>query len=197
MPSGTSVGWSTEFDTGYAISGAFGAAMPSGWRGEVELTYTSTDVDTHKGVTAGGASIDAADAAVLITGSPPLGATVADVVADGRGSLEATYLMANAYYDFGAGAWSLTPYLGGGLGFAFADVDFSPSGVSIVDDDDTVFAYQLIGGAAFAATEQMDIFGQARYRASEDLSTQVSLFPASLDVENESFTLEAGLRFSF
>jgi opacity protein-like surface antigen len=196
LAAGTDVGWSTEFDSGYTIAGAFGAATPSGWRGEIELAYAKSDVDTHTGVTVGGGSIDAVDAGVLITGSPQLGATVAEIVADGRGEITSTYVFANAYYDFRTGG-AITPYVGGGLGFAQVDVEYAPSGVGIVDDDDSVFAWQLIGGASFAASETMEIFGQGRYRATEDVSTNVSLFPAALDIENEAFTLEAGVRFKF
>lgn len=194
LPAGTDVGWSTEFDSGTSFGAAFGRDYGS-WRGEVEVAFQSNDVDTHTNVAAGGIALGAEDAGVLITGSPNLGVNVADLVADGRGSVEATYLMANVYYDFAMGGF--TPYVGAGIGAAFVDVDYSPSGVGIVSDDDTAFAYQVMAGAAFDLNETWSLFGQYRYRASEDISTDVSLFDATLDVENRSSLIEAGVRMRF
>lgn len=194
LPSGTGVGWTTEFDSGTSFGVATGRSYGS-WRGEVEVAFQNNDVDTHTNVQAGGIALGGEDAGVLITGSDNLGVTVADLVADGQGSVEATYLMANLYYDFAMGGF--TPYVGAGVGAAFVDVDYSPSGVGIVSDDDTVFAYQVLAGASFDLTENWAIFGQYRYRASEDVSTDVSLFDATLDVENRSSLFEAGVRLRF
>ena len=54
LPEGTSVGWTTEFDTGLFLSAAYGWRLNDVFRVEGEISYTSADVDTHKGVTAGG-----------------------------------------------------------------------------------------------------------------------------------------------
>ncbi len=194
LPRGTNLGWTTEFDDGYALSAAFGRQFTNNIRGEIELAYQSNDIDTHNGVNAGGIALGGEDAGVLITGSPNLGVSVADLVDDGQGSVEATYLMANVYYDF-AEIGALQPYVGAGLGAAFVDVDYSPSGVGIVSDDDTAIAYQVIGGASYALGERLSVFAQYRYRASEDLETSIDLFDASLDVENRSSVIEAGFRF--
>ena len=57
--------------------------------------------------------------------------------------------------------------------------------------------YQLIGGAAFDVTERIALFAQARYRATEDVETEVALFDANLDIENRATLIEAGVRFRF
>ncbi|MBY0568491.1 MAG: outer membrane beta-barrel protein [Hyphomonadaceae bacterium] len=195
LPSGTGLGWTTEFDEGYALSAAIGRRFGP-FRGELELAYQDNDVDTHNGVTVGGGNIDAEDAGVLITGSPNLGVTVGELVDDGQGSVDTTFLFANGYYDF-TPVGPVTPYIGAGVGVGFVNVDYSPSGVTIVDDDATVFAYQLIGGASFDISERTALFAQYRYRATEDVETDVSLFDANLDIENRASIIEAGVRFRF
>lgn len=196
LPSGTSLGWTTEFDTGYSASAAIGRRFGDSWRGEIEIGYQSNDVDRHSGVRVGGGLIDAQDAGVLITGSPNLGVTVGALVDDGRGSVATTFLMGNVYYDLPA--WgSITPYVGAGLGVGMVEVDYSPSGVSIIDDDATVVAYQAVFGATLGLNEQMSLFAQYRYRATGDVETDSALLPAQLDIENGSSTLEGGLRIRF
>jgi opacity protein-like surface antigen len=195
LPEGTPVGWTTAFDDGSSLSAALGRRFGA-WRGEIELSRQSNDVETHSGVEAGGIPLDGEDAGVLITGSPNLGVSVGDLVDDGQGSVETTFLFANGFYDFNTGG-PITPYIGAGIGVGMVDVDYSPSGVEIVNDDATVFAYQLIGGAAFDVTERIALFAQARYRATEDVETEVALFDANLDIENRATLIEAGVRFRF
>jgi hypothetical protein len=90
LPAGTTVGWTTEFETGLFAAAAYGWRFADTFRIEAELSYASADVDTHVGVQAGGGALGAADAAVLITGSPALGVTVADLVADGQGDISSS-----------------------------------------------------------------------------------------------------------
>lgn len=196
LPSGTSLGWTTEFENGYAVSGAFGRQFGANLRGEIELAYQSNDIERHSNVRAGGILLDNEDAGVLITGSGNLGATVGALVDDGQGSVESTFLMANAYYDFNP-IGAFRPYVGGGLGVAMVDVDYSPSDLPIISDDDTVFAYQAIAGASFDLSDRTALFAQYRYRATEDAETNVDLIPATLDIENSANLLEAGVRFRF
>lgn len=196
VPSGADLGWTTEFDGGYAVSGAIGARSGS-WRGEVELAYQSSDVDTHSGVTAAGLALDTVDAGVLITGSPALGVTLGELVADGQGSIDSTFLMANAYYDFDLADFPLKPYVGAGLGAAQVEVDYSPSDVTIVDDDSSVFAYQAMAGVTYPLNDSFELFGGYRYRATADVEVDVALLPATLEIENDSHLFEVGVRFAF
>ena len=196
LPSGTPLGWSTEFDTGAFVSAAYGWRLQSGLRLEAEIGYSSSDVDTHTDVSAGGNPIGGADAAVLITGSPALGVTVADLVADGRGVIRNTSFMINAYYDFDLQG-PLGLYAGAGIGASNVKVRYNPSDVDIINDSETVFAYQLMAGASYDVSDRVQLFGGYRYRATQDVDFNVNLFPATLDVENQSNILEVGVRFSF
>ena len=195
LPNGTDVGWTTEFDTGWAVSGAIGRSYGP-LRGELEVAYQSVGVDTHSGVSAGGIALDAEDAGVLITGSGNLGVSVGDLVAAGEGDLDTIFVMANAFYDFDMGG-PLTPYIGGGVGVGFVDVEYAPSATTIIDDDATVFAYQAMAGVAYEVTPTMDLFAGYRYRATTDAEVDATLFSASFDVENKGSIVEAGLRVRF
>ena len=54
LPSGTTVDWTTEFDDGMAYALEGGLRYDSGLRSGIELSYGTADVETHRGVTAGG-----------------------------------------------------------------------------------------------------------------------------------------------
>jgi len=197
LPEGTSVGWTTEFDTGLFLSAAYGWRLNDSFRVEGEISYTSADVETHTGVTAGGSALGGADAAVLITGSAPLGVTVADLVADGQGEITTVGYAVNGYYDFPIEGTAFTAYIGGGLGIAEVEVDYSPSATQIVSDQEMVGFYQLMAGGSYAVSENTELYGGYRWRQSGDAETQSSLIPANLDVENASHIIEAGVRYSF
>lgn len=195
LPDGTAVGWETDFDTGYALSGAIGRDY--GWlRGEIEVAYQSNGVDTHTDVTAGGIALAGEDAGVLITGSGNIGTSVGDLVAAGQGDVSTLFVMANVFYDFDLGG-PLTPYIGGGAGIGFADVDYSPSGVAIIQDDGSAFAYQAMAGIAYAVAPAVDLTVGYRYRATSDIDVEADLFSADFDIENSASIVEAGLRFTF
>lgn len=192
---GTSVGWTTEFNTGFALSGAVGRRFGP-LRGEFEVAYQDNGVDLHRNVRVGGAPIGGEDAGVLITGSPNIGVSVADLVNDGEGGVDTVFLFANAFYDF-SGFGKLKPYVGGGLGVGFADVTYRPSGVDIIDDRATVFAWQAAAGVSYELTPRTDLFAGYRYRATSDVEVNANLFPAQFDVQNRASIVEAGLRFAF
>ncbi len=200
VPSGSSLGWTTEFDTGGFVSGAYGVALPNGLRFEGEVSWSTNDVDSHSGVTVGGlGNIDTIDAGVLLGAAQttPLELTVGGLVADGQGSVETLGFTANAFYDFDIPNSRFGGYAGLGLGVAQVDIDYSPSAVAIINDDETVFLYQIMFGGEFALNEQVNLFTGYRYRATQDVEVDVSLFPATLEIENASNIIEAGVRFTF
>jgi opacity protein-like surface antigen len=88
-------------------------------------------------------------------------------------------------------------------GIGFVDVDYLPQSVELVQDDDNVFAYQLIGGASYAVSEKIDLFAQGRYRATDDVRIRGAAsgpgipLALELDVENEGFVIDGGVRFKF
>ena len=197
LPEGTDLGWTTQFDSGLFTAGAFGFEFAP-FRVEAEVSYTQNDVDTHTGLTAGGNSLGAADAAVLITGSPPLGVTVEDLLADGQGDLTTLAYAVNGYVDYALPQMPFALYAGIGGGFAEVQVDFQPSGTTIIDDDsESAGFYQLMAGASVEYFPDITIFGGYRYRATEDVAVDSSLVPATLEVENTAHVVEIGLRYGF
>lgn len=195
LPAGTDVSWDTDFDNGLALSGEVGARFGA-VRAGVEFAYTRAGVSTHQGVTVGGTNIDGVDAAVLTGSATQLGATVGQVVADGRGHIRNLSLFLNGYYDLPTGG-PVSPYLGAGVGVTASKIRYNPSGVGIIDDSATRFAYQLMAGVTFRLAQSVDLFGQYAYRDGTDPEVDVDLFPARLKVENNQQLVSAGLRFRF
>jgi len=195
LPDGTAVGWETEFGSGMYGSLALGRRFGA-FRGEVEFSGSQSDVDTHAGVEAGGIALDGEDAGVLITGSDNLGVIVGDLVADGQGDISGAYFFANAYYDIATGT-AFTPYVGAGIGVGMIDVDYPPSDVTIINDDASAFAYQIMLGGAYAVSDQASLFAGYRYRGTTDIEVDAALFSAEFEVENRSNILEVGFRWGF
>ncbi|MEM8935365.1 MAG: P44/Msp2 family outer membrane protein [Pseudomonadota bacterium] len=195
LPDGTPVGWTTDFDNGYAINGAIGKGYGP-FRAELEIGYQQNDVGSHAGVAAGGIDLSAEDAGVLVTGSGNLGTSVADLVAAGEGDVSTLFVMANLIYDVETPG-PLTPYIGGGIGVGFVDVEYAPSGVGIIDDSATTFAYQVKAGLAYELTPLTDLFVGYRYRATTDAEVEATLFSADFDIENSASVIEAGITVGF
>lgn len=195
LPANAPVSWATQFNNGFVVNGAYGRRFGN-LRGEIEVGYQSSGVQSHGNVRAGGIALANEDAGVLITGSANLGTTVGTLVADGQGDLNTLFLMANMYYDLDTGT-AFKPYVGVGAGVGFVDVAYSPSGVGIIDDNTTSFAYQAMAGVAYEISPMVEIFAGYRYRATLDAEVDVSLFPATLEIENRSSNVEGGIRVSF
>lgn len=197
IAAGTPYGWNTEFDNGLSASGEVGLIYGNGLRSGIELAYSQADVDTHTRVNVGGTVIDRVDAAVLTGSATQLGATVGAVVANPSDD-EVTNLgmFANLYYDFNREG-TIQPYLGAGIGFTQYDVTYKPSGVKIIDGDDTVFAWQVKAGATWKLSDRWDVYGEYAYRQSEDVELQNRLFPGNLSIENQQNVLSVGVRYRF
>ncbi|HSG34501.1 MAG TPA: outer membrane beta-barrel protein [Sphingomonadaceae bacterium] len=196
IPSGTSLAWNTEFETGYHLSGQLGYKFDSGLRAEIEAFYARSGVDTHNSLAAGGAIIDSVDVAVLTRGAPnAANPTVGEVIADGQGYMKTMGVFANLFYDFNTGE-SFQPYFGAGIGFQGTKVNFSPSGVPVAEDSDTGFAWQAMAGATFELSESVDLFTQFTYRGMfERADIPLTLLPATLGVKSDQALIAAGLRF--
>ncbi|GAA5525820.1 hypothetical protein Maes01_02393 [Microbulbifer aestuariivivens] len=196
LPAGTRVGWDTSVDSGATYSLALGYQINQ-FRIEAEYASARNDVKSHDGVGAAGIDLTAEDAGVLVSGAPAnLGVSVGDLVAAGEGEFDSRFLFANVYYDFDLGM-ALTPYVGAGIGNASVDVSYSPSGVTIIDDDDSVFAYQLMAGATYQMSEQLSLFGGLRWRQTDDIQVDADLFDAEFEVQMDSLVAEVGTRWKF
>lgn len=105
-----------------------------------------------------------------------------------EGDLKKHSLMVNVFYDVDTGsAW--TPFVGAGLGWSRIDID--APGFNSSDSDDDVFAYQFIGGVAYAINEQWSVDAQYRFKGTSDATID------GADFNVNSNDVMVGLRFSF
>jgi opacity protein-like surface antigen len=104
--------------------------------------------------------------------------------------------MVNAYYDF-KNATPFTPYVGAGVGFAQASAkDVKEAGVTILDDDDGVFAYQLIGGVGYSIGPALTLDLMYKYVGTDDAS-MTATDGSSVEGEYQSHNVMIGLRFNY
>ncbi len=158
----------TSYDSGFSVTGFLGARVMEALRLEGEITYRNNDFDRVRD----------------IEGSIPLG-----------GDISSWSLMFNGFYDF-VNPGPFTPYLGGGIGFARIKADANFLGINVIDDSDTVFAWQLGGGVSYALNPQMALVLDYRYFATDD--------PEFRDFEGDRFKSEyashnvsVGMRFLY
>ncbi|MGA0934126.1 MAG: outer membrane beta-barrel protein [Pseudohongiellaceae bacterium] len=196
IAAGSPVSWHTNYDNGDAYSIAFGMKLEN-YRFELEYAMSDADVDNHQNVNAAGIDLSGIDAGVLISGNVgDLGVTTANLVADGRGDFETETLMLNAYYDFVTDS-AFTPYVGVGIGTANTEIEFRPSAVGVLSDDDDGFVYQFILGISYDINDAFSAYGSYTFRDADEASLDARLLPANFDINNESNVLNVGLRYSF
>ncbi|HXP98170.1 MAG TPA: OmpA family protein, partial [Telmatospirillum sp.] len=82
-----------------------------------------------------------------------------------KGSLDATSVMANVYYDIHNSS-PITPFLGVGVGGVDVNADKlreKVTGVTVTKDDQFVFGYQGIAGASYALNDNLSLKADYRY----------------------------------
>jgi opacity protein-like surface antigen len=167
------IGGTTEIEAkdGYAVRGAIGYEFTP-FRAEIELGYNENEVDTL-----GGAVLTNRSA----TGDVKVGAA-----------------MLNGYFDIPLSLLWLRPYVGAGLGYARAELEnVAGLGFTTIDDDDTTFAYQFIGGIAFEIVKPIVAFGEYRYFATSsfDLTNRAGVAQDVDGLAIHSFNLGARIHF--
>ena len=112
------------------------------------------------------------------------------------GHTTAISAMLNAYYDYDTGsAWR--PYIDAGIGAArLAMHNVAASGVPVVDDFDTVFAYQLGLGLGYDLTKSLTLAVVYRYFTTLDPTFKTAT-GSSFDSEFTSHNLSLGVRYRF
>lgn len=118
------------------------------------------------------------------------------------GSLGALAFMGNAFVDL-HNASPVTPYLGGGIGFAvlhisdtYATIGNAPRSQFYSDDDDTVFAYQVGAGVDVAINRRFSIDIGYRYFATDKAHFSRGISDSS-GVKFESHNAAVGFRVKF
>jgi len=173
----------SEFGTGYLVDDAVGYAHSSGLRGELALGYRSNDLDSLTIANDGGVGN------FLGVGSLN-GLSTSNV----GGDVRMISLMANGYYDFDLGN-GLRPFVGAGIGAGFVDVEASVFGLKLVDDGDTVIAYQGVVGISYDVTRDMSVSLLYSYFTTADPSL-TDVVGESFDTEYSSHNFMLGVRFT-
>ena len=115
------------------------------------------------------------------------------------GDYSSMALMVNGYYDFRMVSPSVVPYLGGGIGGArvsFKATD-PATGVTGIDDNDMVFAYQFAAGVGFPISNQLTLDLGYKYFATAKPSFEPIGGGTQVDGEYASHNIFLGARFSF
>lgn len=158
-----------DYDTGYTLGAAVGAAFTPNISMEIEYAYRGADV--------------------TITDRDDN-----DESSRANGDTSANAFMVNALYVFdGLGATgAVQPYLGGGIGGA--NVETSAGGQDF--DADTLLAYQLIGGVDYEMNPSVSLYAEGRWFQTESGKFNG---PSSenFDGEFETFDLLVGVRYVF
>lgn len=212
-------------DVGFVVKGTAGYALTNGLRVEGEIGYRKNNLDGMN-VKSPGSLVELAAPGVAAVvnaaaGRPvypnPATTTYADLLLPSHqmaarnaatgtqslsGDISALTFMGNVYYDFDLGlGWK--PYVGGGLGVASISLESksATSGRSLVDDKDTVFAYQAGGGVGyeFAASEDHAIIVSLdwRYFRIADPTFKGAVTGAEFDTEIGGHEISLGLRYGF
>lgn len=156
-----------------------GRSLPTlgeGFRGELELSYSDSDIDNTN---FSGNALPQEDA---------------------NGGISTTRFLASIYRDF-SNESAFTPYIGGGLGVAFTDLDISYGpGVTLNESDENLSA-QIVLGGSYELTDQLALTTDLRFTRDFDVESS-RLSPTgdltgtvSDDIDNVSLNL--GLRFAF
>lgn len=157
----------TEPFPGYALSGAVGLDFDL-VRIEGEIFRTVYSLDNIK------------DAGIKINAD---------------GSFKTTAGMANVFIDIPLVV--VTPFVGAGIGYAKVDADdIRYDGFDIVDDDDTVLAWQARAGIAFGILPLTDMTVGYRYFVTDELDLSSSAGDVDVD-KLKSHIFEIGLRVTF
>lgn len=159
---------SVSFDTGATFGGAFGYDYAdSPFRAEVEFAYRTGDA----------------------TGLPAAIGT--------GGDFASTSLMLNGYYMF-ATASNLKPYVGLGLGYA-TEIDFDIEGGGAAGEysDSGSFAYQAMLGVEYPVSNQVSLYGEARYFSAGSVDLPRSGGGGSLSSDYDTLDFNIGLTVNF
>jgi opacity protein-like surface antigen len=154
-----------EYDTSFTVGGAIGYKLgESGdYRVEGEVAYQNNEVDRIEN---NSLPVDLMEASML------------------------TFLL-NGYIDFNYGS-AFSWFFTGGFGFARIDGEIATTEGNL-EDDDTVFAYQLGVGTGYAVTETVTLDCKYRYLHTEDLNIEGGY----VEVASPSHSITVGIRVAF
>lgn len=108
----------------------------------------------------------------------------------GNAELKSSVFMTNLYYDLplAAGLERIKPYVGAGIGAVRIDAE----GAGLADSDETVFAFQVRAGLAYAVRPDLNMTVGYRFLQTDDPK-----FDNTFESEYRSHAVEVGLRYQF
>lgn len=134
-----------EFDDGWTAGGALGFRIFDMFRLEAHASFRRADIDT----------VSAGD------------------LETSEGWAGAAAFLGNAYFDIPI-PFPVKPYIGGGAGVAIFSADVDGNSVD-VDDDDTEFAWNAMGGILWPVWRHLELDARYRYITSDDPSIDADL----------------------
>lgn len=155
-----------DYDSATSFAGALGIRYESNLRLEAEISYRSAEGET-------------------ITFDNNLG------VATLGGEMQTFLGMLNAYYDFDLDL-GITPFISGGIGFAWTDVNIDDTSGLAIDtaNDDLGFAWQLGTGLRYQVSPDLSMSGGYRYLDTVDLEI------GSYEIDYSSHEFRVGLEYA-
>jgi OOP family OmpA-OmpF porin len=159
------VDWDAEFESGWAAFVEVGYRFESSWRLELEAGWRQNEVDC------------------ISFGGP--------CIAGNWGDVSQFTHMLNLVHDIDLSERTALS-LGIGLGGNFVEADDTL--IPLRDDDDWVFAAQVLVQVSHQLTDRLDFVLSYRFMRSEDPQFQRFAAPA-IEFENENHTVSLGLRF--
>ncbi len=158
---------------GFGFGGQVGYRITPEFRGELEVTRRTNDIDKLNGV------------------KPTLSSGT-------YSSQKSNYYMVNGYYDY-TNETSFTPYVGAGVGMRYTRAPVYYPNASTFLKEWTI-AYQFMTGISYeVATDFNPIifnFGY-RYVTGQDAETKFKTAPIKATYNNDSHNLELGGKFLF
>ena len=116
------------------------------------------------------------------------------------GEIQSEAGMGNVLFDFNKGK-RISPYVGAGIGLAEIELnDLGTDGIpTIVDAEDTVFAWQILGGVGIDVGEHWIVDFSLRYYATAegDFDTTPAGGGQPIQVDYSAFSVTAGFRYKF
>jgi opacity protein-like surface antigen len=161
----------SKFEDGYGVGVALGMKLPSRFRVEGELFWQENDIDSGR-----------------------LGPVQLSALGGLNGDVGVWGGMLNGYYDFMDGP--LVPFIGLGVGYAQVDANVNLGDISVIDDDDTVLAYQGILGVSYDFMPNLQGVLAYRYLSLDDPQFKDQI-GEKVDSEYDSQSVDVGLRYSF
>lgn len=179
----------SDHSNGVGVYAALGYAWGNNFRSELEFAYRDNDI---RHITSDGPAFSGWPDGTL------------------KGDTAVKSIMLNTLYDLDGitGEGTLTPYVGGGFGFANINPKITgtnPAGAPVspmtiaYGGSKSVFAYQGIAGVAVDLAENLVLDLSYRFFGTKKVAYSATLngSPAAIDIGYHTHTFMAGLRWNF